>query len=46
MDKLWRKNKKAMKRNIITLIFALAAVCSTWAQQQPTFRLSGSVVDS
>ena len=34
-----------MKRNIITLIFALA-VCSTWAQQQPTFRLSGSVVDS
>ena len=34
------------RRQLITIILALAAVCSTWAQQQPTFRLSGSVVDS
>lgn len=34
------------RRQLITIILALATLCSTWAQQQPTFRLSGSVVDS
>ena len=34
-----------MKRNIITIILALAAVCSTWAQTQREIELSGSVED-
>lgn len=34
------------RRQLITIILALATLCSTWAQQQPIFRLSGSVVDS
>ena len=35
-----------MYRTISTLILFLAATMAAWAQQQPTFRLSGSVVDS
>ena len=34
-----------MKRHIITIIIALAAVCSTWAQTQREIELSGSVED-
>ena len=34
-----------MKRQIITIIIALAAVCSTWAQTQREIELSGSVED-
>ena len=34
-----------MKRNIITIILALAAVCSTWAQTQREIELSGNVED-
>ena len=34
-----------MKRNIITIIIALAAVCSTWAQTQREIELSGNVED-
>ena len=33
-------------KKILATMMALATLCSTWAQQQPTFRLSGSVVDS
>ena len=35
-----------MYRTISTLILFLASTMAAWAQQQPTFRLSGSVVDS
>ena len=34
-----------MKRNIITIIIAIAAVCSTWAQTQREIELSGNVED-
>ena len=34
-----------MKRQIITIIIALAAVCSTWAQTQREIELSGNVED-
>ena len=34
-----------MKRNIITIIIALVAVCSTWAQSQREVTISGKVED-
>ncbi len=34
-----------MKRHILTIIIALVAVCSTWAQTQREIELSGSVED-
>ncbi|MBR3514639.1 MAG: hypothetical protein IKO12_09540, partial [Bacteroidaceae bacterium] len=34
-----------MKRNIITIIIALAAVCGTWAQQQREITITGDVKD-
>jgi len=34
-----------MKRQILTIIIALAAVCSTWAQTQREIELSGTVED-
>ena len=34
-----------MKRNIITIIIALAAVCSMWAQQERVVTITGDVKD-